>query len=60
MFDALRIIAQLVKAPQEEREALLLGGLFAYDTVAGFEPLPPLRNEQRCPITVSIWRKRCW
>ncbi|AUX93613.1 anthranilate synthase component 1 [Mixta gaviniae] len=49
VFDALRIIAQLVKAPQEEREALLLGGLFAYDLVAGFEPLPPLRNEQRCP-----------
>ncbi|QHM71153.1 anthranilate synthase component 1 [Mixta intestinalis] len=49
VFDALRLISQLVAAPQDEREAMLLGGLFAYDLVAGFEPLPELSNEQRCP-----------
>uniref|UniRef100_UPI00289AC417 chorismate-binding protein n=1 Tax=Pantoea sp. CTOTU49201 TaxID=2953855 RepID=UPI00289AC417 len=49
VFDALRLIPQLVNSPEEEREAMLLGGLFAYDLVAGFEDLPELRNEQRCP-----------
>ena len=49
VFDALRLIPQLVNAPAEEREAVLLGGLFAYDLVAGFEALPALKNEQRCP-----------
>lgn len=49
VFDALRLISQLVAAPQHEREAMLLGGLFAYDLVADFEPLPELRNDQRCP-----------
>lgn len=49
VFDALRLIPQLVNAPAEEREAVLLGGLFAYDLVAGFEALPELKNQQRCP-----------
>lgn len=49
VFDALRLIPQLVNSPEEEREAVLLGGLFAYDLVAGFEDLPALNNDQRCP-----------
>ncbi|ERK18112.1 Anthranilate synthase, aminase component [Pantoea sp. AS-PWVM4] len=49
VFDALRLIPQLVQSPEEEREAMFLGGLFAYDLVAGFEELPELRNDQRCP-----------
>ena len=49
VFDALRLIPQLVNTPEDEREAMLLGGLFAYDLVAGFENLPALKNEQRCP-----------
>ncbi|WP_075181900.1 anthranilate synthase component 1 [Pantoea sp. 1.19] len=49
VFDALRLIPQLVNSPAEEREAMLLGGLFAYDLVAGFESLPPLREDQACP-----------
>ena len=49
VFDALRLIPHLVNSPAEEREAMLLGGLFAYDLVAGFEDLPPLRNDQSCP-----------
>ncbi len=49
VFDALRLIPQLVQSPADEREAMLLGGLFAYDLVAGFEALPALRNDQRCP-----------
>ncbi len=49
VFDALRLIPHLVNAPADEREAVLLGGLFAYDLVAGFEDLPALENQQRCP-----------
>jgi len=49
VFDALRSILGLVETPEEEREAMLLGGLFAYDLVAGFEDLPQLRADQRCP-----------
>ncbi|MFC0225854.1 anthranilate synthase component 1 [Serratia aquatilis] len=49
VFDALRTLLTLVDAPLEQREAMLLGGLFAYDLVAGFEDLPELRHDQRCP-----------
>ncbi|WP_457913429.1 anthranilate synthase component 1 [Candidatus Gillettellia adelgis] len=49
VFDALRILLRLVDSPIDEREAMMLGGLFAYDLVAGFENLPNLRQEQRCP-----------
>ncbi|CAI2016003.1 anthranilate synthase component 1 [Serratia fonticola] len=49
VFDALRTMLTLVDAPADEREAMLLGGLFAYDLVAGFEDLPELRQDQRCP-----------
>ncbi|MGV3344374.1 anthranilate synthase component 1 [Enterobacteriaceae bacterium LUAb1] len=49
VFDVLRLIPQLVFSPEEEREAMLLGGLFAYDLVAEFEALPALRNDQKCP-----------
>ncbi|GME31549.1 anthranilate synthase component I [Pantoea agglomerans] len=49
VFDALRLIPQLINASADEREAVLLGGLFAYDLVAGFETLPELDNQQRCP-----------
>ncbi|CQH31945.1 anthranilate synthase component I [Yersinia frederiksenii] len=49
VFDALRLLLQLVNTPATEREAMFIGGLFAYDLVAGFENLPPLRHDQRCP-----------
>ncbi|GAA3890473.1 MULTISPECIES: anthranilate synthase component 1 [Gibbsiella] len=49
VFDALRTLLALVETPVDEREAMLLGGLFAYDLVAGFEDLPALRHDQRCP-----------
>ncbi|MGM3173195.1 anthranilate synthase component 1 [Dickeya lacustris] len=49
VFDALRQLLKLVVCPADEREAMFLGGLFAYDLVAGFESLPPLTQQQRCP-----------
>ncbi|PWW10722.1 anthranilate synthase component 1 [Mangrovibacter plantisponsor] len=49
VFDALRLMLTLVSVPEDEREAMFFGGLFAYDLVAGFENLPHLRQDQRCP-----------
>ncbi|WP_127958388.1 anthranilate synthase component 1 [Serratia microhaemolytica] len=49
VFDALRAVLSLVNAPESEREALLLGGLFAYDLVASFESLPPVSQQYQCP-----------
>ncbi|MFP1724932.1 anthranilate synthase component 1 [Lonsdalea quercina] len=48
-FDALRQLLTLVSCPDNERDAMFFGGLFAYDLVAGFETLPPLNQQQRCP-----------
>ena len=43
MFDAFRLLQELVSVPDNEREAMFFGGLFAYDLVAGFEDLPQLQ-----------------
>ncbi|GHL54574.1 hypothetical protein KPZU30_30750 [Klebsiella pneumoniae] len=40
VFDAFRLLQELVSVPDNEREAMFFGGLFAYDLVAGFEDLP--------------------
>ena len=42
VFDAFRLLQELVSVPDNEREAMFFGGLFAYDLVAGFEDLPQL------------------
>lgn len=49
IFDSLRQLLSLVNVPQDQHEAMLLGGLFAYDLVAGFEGLPQLTSDRRCP-----------
>lgn len=50
VFDALRHILTLVSiADDVENDAIFLGGLFGYDLVAGFENLPKLPTQQRCP-----------
>lgn len=49
VFDAFRLLQELVTVPASEREAVFFGGLFAYDLVAGFEALPALTAETRCP-----------
>lgn len=49
VFDSLRQLLTLVNVPQDQREAMFLGGLFAYDLVAGFENLPTLESDRRCP-----------
>ena len=49
VFDTFRLLQTLVTVPEDEREAMFFGGLFAYDLVAGFEDLPDLRHDRRCP-----------
>lgn len=49
VFDAFRLLQELVTVPQDEREAMFFGGLFAYDLVAGFEDLPSLESDTACP-----------
>ncbi|END9827980.1 anthranilate synthase component I, partial [Escherichia coli] len=49
VFDAFRLLQNLLNVPKEEREAMFFGGLFSYDLVAGFENLPQLSAENSCP-----------
>lgn len=49
VFDVFRLLQALVRLPEDEREAMFFGGLFAYDLVAGFEPLPALARDTSCP-----------
>lgn len=49
VFNCLRLLLTLVGQPPDAPKAMFVGGLFAYDLVAGFESLPPLRPGQRCP-----------
>ncbi|MFA1644292.1 MAG: anthranilate synthase component I, partial [Enterobacteriaceae bacterium] len=49
VFDAFRMLQNLVNVPEDEREAMFFGGLFAYDLVAGFENLPDVEQGNRCP-----------
>lgn len=49
VFDAFRLLQELVAVPDTERDAMFFGGLFAYDLVAGFEDLPALKQDNRCP-----------
>ncbi|AKH65140.1 MULTISPECIES: anthranilate synthase component 1 [Photorhabdus] len=52
VFDALRALLSLAELPSQDQdnvEAVFVGGLFSYDLVAGFEPLPTVKTVQRCP-----------
>ncbi|SKA57140.1 anthranilate synthase component 1 [Enterovibrio nigricans] len=48
-FDALRLIQQAFRLDGLPSEALFIGGLFAYDLVAQFEPFPSVEQSNRCP-----------
>lgn len=49
VFDAFRLLQEVVNVPTQAREAMFFGGLFAYDLVAGFEALPHLEADNNCP-----------
>ncbi|WP_439333847.1 anthranilate synthase component 1 [Vibrio agarilyticus] len=48
-FDALRLIRTSVNLPEHDKYALFVGGLFAYDLVANFEPLGSADEHNHCP-----------
>ena len=49
VFDALRMVQQACDHENLADEAIFIGGLFAYDLVAQFEPLPELEGNAGCP-----------
>ena len=48
-FDALRLIQHAFDTENHPRDALFIGGLFAYDLVADFEPLIAVDADNSCP-----------
>ncbi|MGF1910912.1 anthranilate synthase component 1 [Vibrio kasasachensis] len=48
-FDALRLIQNSFDLRHQNKHALFLGGLFAYDLVANFEPLGSAKATNQCP-----------
>lgn len=48
-FDALRLIQHSFDLKAHDQHALFLGGLFAYDLVANFEPLGDATQANQCP-----------
>ena len=49
VLDILRIILHLVDANHESRDAVFMGGLFAYDLIQSFEQLPAVKRKNNCP-----------
>ncbi|MFB9217028.1 anthranilate synthase component 1 [Vibrio sinaloensis] len=48
-FDALRLVQHSFDLSEQHQHALFLGGLFAYDLVANFEPLGEAAQSNQCP-----------
>lgn len=48
-FDALRLIQNSFDIRQHDKYAIFLGGLFAYDLVANYEPLGEVLSSNHCP-----------
>jgi hypothetical protein len=59
-FDAFRLLQELVTVPEDEREAMFFGGLFAYDLVAGLKICRKPSRATAARTTASIWPKPCW
>ena len=49
VFDALRLVQHSFDTSNQHKHALFLGGLFAYDLVANFEPLGSASRIDNCP-----------
>ncbi|MGL6258847.1 anthranilate synthase component 1 [Vibrio sp. WXL103] len=48
-FDALRLIQHSFDISEQDKHAIFIGGLFAYDLVANFEPLGDAKATNQCP-----------
>jgi anthranilate synthase component 1 len=48
-FDPLRLVQHSFDRQGQDRFAIFLGGVFAYDMVANFEPLGDARQTDQCP-----------
>ncbi|AIU67170.1 anthranilate synthase component 1 [Vibrio coralliilyticus] len=48
-FDALRLVQHSFDLTEHQQHAVFLGGLFAYDMVANFEPLGDAEASNQCP-----------
>lgn len=60
VFDAFRLLQELVSVPDNEREAMFFGGLFAYDPWPVLKIFPSCKATPPARTTASIWRKPCW
>jgi len=48
-FDALRLVQHSFDLESKDKHAIFMGGLFAYDLVANFEPLGDAAKSNQCP-----------
>lgn len=49
VFDVLRAIKSFENHPDQEANALFLGGLFAYELINQYEDLPDVEHQNQCP-----------
>lgn len=49
IFDCLRSLLKIMKSPIDIPKSIFLGGLFSYDLISCFEPIPKFTNDSNCP-----------
>jgi len=60
VFDAFRLLQNLVNVPEHEREAMFFGGLFAYDLWPVSKSCLSLNKVTAARTTASTWQKPYW
>ncbi|CAD83488.1 anthranilate synthase component I [Candidatus Blochmanniella floridana] len=49
ILDCLRSLLKIIKTPKDNPKSIFLGGLFSYDLISCFEPVPKFTNDIICP-----------
>lgn len=49
IFDCLRLLLKTIQSPKNIPKSVFLGGLFSYDLISCFEPIPRFINKPICP-----------
>lgn len=49
IFDCLRSLFKIIQSPKDIPKSIFLGGLFSYDLISCFEPIPRFPNDSKCP-----------